>query len=229
MNGKSAWARCYGLVLFFSLILMVTFFISTPAQARKGWYLGGGLAKQSMSGGFEGNDGYMDPGMTVVVAPGKLAPGSGLALLLGYGFNENASLEYYFSSTSHSARFDAPGFPGQSATLSAGIIGPRFSTDSDNLSLFARLGLSAGILTYENAATSDGVNYFEAEFSGGGTGYGVGFEKIFGKWGLEVSFNKISVTFDELSVKTASGTLAGAIPGKGASITNTSALFSYHF
>ena len=220
MNHKMGWA------IFMAVVVSSLAFEPTWA-AKKGWYLGGGFASQSVEGGFDGSTGYCSEGsctMPPIVVPGKPDSGSGINILLGYQFNPNVGFEYLFSSTSHKAtHIDRP--EGESLTVSSGLIGLRLATGGEPLDLFMRLSLASNILTYADATWAGGNTWKEATFSGGGTGYGVGMAYQMDPWGLEFSYN---VQNTELNTLTA-GNITGEINPVAIKVTSLTGTMVYHF
>lgn len=214
------------------LLILAALLVSiavTPAFAREGFYLGGGFASQSVSGGLDGESEFGDG--STLLAVGKLEPGTGLGLLIGYGFTPLVSIEYLFVMTSHNATHQFVDIDSK-ATLSTGLIGVRLNwMATDALEINARLGLASGIATYKDYAlhlsgpgTYDTTS--EVEFTGGGYGYAVGAEWSFDKVGVGVNYSMLNIAFSSAK----SSALSGDLPRKlNANISTLTALVTYYF
>ena len=220
MTRKLGWA------ISIAVVVSVLAF-ETSWAAKKGWYLGGGLASQRVEGGFEGNSIYCSEGSCTappIVAPGKPGSGSGINFLVGYQFNPNVGFEYLFSSTSHKATHS--GKPEEETlTVSSGLIGLRLATGGEPFDLFARLSLASNILTYADATWAGGSTWKEATFSGAGNGYGVGMAYLADPWGLEFSYNVHNTSLVSLSA----GNKTGEITPVSIKVTSLAGTMVYHF
>ena len=216
-----------------ALLALLTALAGT-ATAREGFYLGGGLASQSVSGDLDGTQGILATSQTVVIIPGALDTGSGLALLVGYGFIPMLSVEYLFASTSHKASTNLVNLDSD-ATLAAGLIGLRANLlVDDNLELFARLGVSSGIAEYKSYALHGSMqsgtfvynSTSSAKFTGAGIGYGVGAELFLAKVGFGASYSVLAVNFTQAEGGGASGALPSTL---SSSITQLALTVTYSF
>lgn len=204
------------------------------AEAREGFYLGAGLAHQSVSGGLDGDEAFGSGDGTVAILAGKPGAGSGFAFAIGYGFNPAIGIEYLFASTSHKASHSLVNFD-SGMTLSTGLIGIRIShSATDNVELTGRVGFTSGIATYDKytlhgntvGSTFVYTSTSEAKFTGSGFGFGIGLEYFFDKVGLSANFSLLNVDFDKGEGGGISGELSKDL---SATITQLGFIISYYF
>jgi len=203
-------------------------FSASSLHAKKGFYLGPGLARQSISGDFDGQSAFLGTGGTgPVVLNGKMDSGNGLSGVIGYGINDHFSLEYFFAGTSHDATHQA--IPGEtmSASVAVGIIGPRLATGGEFMDLFLRAGYARGSVRFEdNASVAGSTTLEESEYSGAGFGFGLGVEFHLSKLlGLEIGYNKTSIDYDTLTA----GEVNGTISDFSADISTMNVTVVFHF
>ncbi len=211
------------------LALGLLFLLAQGAAAREGFFLGAGLASQSMSGDIDGDLGFCsEPTCSTppVVVPGELDPGGGLGFVIGYGFNENVAIEYLFLTTSHDATHNALPGETQSAVLASGLLGARLGAPvGDSGEFFGRIGTGGYVLEYEDATLTGGATFSDATFTGSGIGIGVGYEVFFDHAGLEIGYTVHDVTFEELDA----GGVTGTIDDVDVTIGALHVLLVYHF
>lgn len=185
------------------------------AEAREGWYVGGGLADQSVSGGLDGNKDFSNSAGTVVILAGKPDAGTGWDLVVGYGINKILSVEGLIADTSHTASHSAVTFK-SNMDLVTSLIGVKASYQPmDNLEVYGRAGLATATATYAKYAlhgtTTSGTFTFsstsEASFDGSGFGAGGGVEYMIDHIGLSANYNLLSVKFDQAHGGSTSGKL----------------------
>lgn len=213
MNPKTL-AICTGL-----LIGLLTYAI--PAQARPGWFVGGGLAQQSGSGDLDGKHAFTNSAGTTAIIAGELKPGTGFLIDGGYGFNKYVDFEIFSAVTSHKATSSVPGLGDTTATVGSALIGLRltYPVMDDKLELFGRLGVSGHTVDYEDYAlqgSTIGTTFVytskgKATFSGGGYGFGVGAEYQLEHVGFGLGYTQFQVKFDQAKGGGESGTLPSAL------------------
>jgi len=213
-------------------LAMLTLLGGGMVVAREGFYLGGGIANQSVSGDLDGSEAIISSSLTVAIIPGALD--TGLSVLVGYGFTPALSVEYLFASTSHKASSALVSLDSD-ATLATGLIGLRANLlVEDNLELFGRFGFSSGIATYADYAlrgsiVGGGFAYTSTDsvtFTGSGVGYGVGAELLVDKVGFGASYTVLNVDFEDA----AGGGVSGVLPSKlSSTITQLALTVTYNF
>ena len=225
----------------FRKLLATTFFLVAvwPAvsDGREGFYLGAGGASQSVSGDLDGTKSFSDSSGTVVILPGKPESGTGTAVEIGYGFNQNFALEYLFTSTSHSSTHSfIRGDNTSNATLTAALFGARVTLPvGESLEIFGRLGLGVYSAEFETFALSGRVvapgvflisSRTSTEFNGSGLGFGVGAEFFLGSLGIEAGATIHNADLDEATGAGTGGTLPSAL---STTITTVNLIIAYHF
>ena len=213
------------------VVLAFTLQLTTEAQAAKrGWYVGGGSAASSVTEGLEGDGCYSRNNSctnTVVVYPGKLEPGGGLALQAGFRFSEGFSLDYFTATTTHEAEHEAFAGETQEVGLFSGLLGPRFHfLMFGDVELFFRLGIGWYAVEYMNAAKVSGKSGLEkASFQGQGYGFGTGLEIFFDQIGLEFGYTQQNASLDTLTA----GNEESSIDALEITFVSTNLSVLYHF
>ncbi|MCH7478621.1 MAG: outer membrane beta-barrel protein [SAR324 cluster bacterium] len=222
-------------------LLAIAFFLVAvwPAvsNGREGFYLGAGGASQSVSGDLDGTKNFSDSSGNVLILAGKPESGSGIAILIGFGFNENIAFEYLFTSTSHASTHSfIKGDNTSNATLTAALFGARVTLPvGESLEIFGRLGLGVYSAEFETFALSGRVvapgvflisSRSSAEFSGSGLGLGLGVEFFLGSLGIEAGATIHNADFDEATGAGTGGTLPSAL---STTITTANLIIAYHF
>jgi hypothetical protein len=215
-------------------VLAVLMLLSWTAHAREGFYLGAGGATQSASGDLDGTHYFVSSNGSEAILAGKLNSGSGLALLVGYGFSPHVGIEYLAASTSHKATHSLVNLESD-ASLTAGLFGLRFNfVAAKSFEMFVRAGYGAGTVEYKDYAQQGSLvgNTFvytstnKVTFTGAGTGYGLGMEWLGDKIGVSANYTVINVNFDQSSGSSSFGTL----PKKLAeTITQAALIATYYF
>ena len=219
----------WGNIVFLFLLVLISNAVESKA-AKRGWYVGGGVATQALSGGFEEGVCYStEPGCTgTVIFPGQFDSGRGMAINAGFRFSQNFSLDFFKASTEHEAEHPALPNTVQKATLESSLLGPRihFGIGTDALEFFLRGGYAMYGLEYDKATSTDGGKASKyALFSGSGWGYGVGLEIFFRKIGVELGYTRYNGNLDLLF---ADGSLDKIDP-VDIQITTTNISVAYHF
>ena len=203
-------------------VLLLLLAAATPAQAlTRGWFMGVGLANQSLAGEIDGKTTLV--GVDHTVQPGRLESGGGFSLTGGYNMDINFGLEFLIASTNHKALHTVAG--AQTAKLTSSTLAARIATGGRRLDLFARLGWGVRTLTYDTAATTT-LPQQSAKLTGRGGSYGVGFEHLSNNWGLEAAYNVDKVRYDHVDAGTTSGNLN---PGVYASVRALLFSVNYYF
>ena len=185
------------------------------AEAREGWYVGGGLADQSVSGGLDGNKDFTNGTGTVVILAGKPDAGTGFDVVVGFGINKILSVEGLVADTSHTASHSDVTFKSKMDLLTT-LIGVKAAYQpTDNIEIYGRAGIATATATYAKYAlhgtTTSGTFTFtstsEASFDGSGFGVGGGAEYMIDHVGLSANYSMLSVTFDQAHGGSTSGKL----------------------
>lgn len=164
-------------------LLAALAFSAAPAAAKAGFFIGAGLANQTAAGELDGEEGP------------ELEQGDGMALRFGYGFTQNFAVEYLNVNTDHTAKRDS-GAEGD-ATLGYSTLALRASTGMGNGEAFLRLG-SSDLFGGYNLDVEIGAT--DTEATGNGSSIGGGYEFFFGSAGIELSYTRHRVTFDDIEV-----------------------------
>lgn len=228
--GSSRFGLCgrVALVVLSSLLLALT------AHAKQGFFLGGGTATQSVSGGLDGKKAFIDSTDTVAILAGKPDSGSGLGIDVGYGFTPQVSVDWLLGMTSHTAKHSLASFS-SNMSLTASLLGVKLNVPvMENLEIVGRVGLATATATYskyglEGSNLSSGgtvTSTTEAKFSGSGFGFGAGVEYFIDKVSLSANYSLLNVSFDEASGGGASGTLSSSL---SSSISQITFLVTYYF
>jgi hypothetical protein len=225
--------------LRFLLLLPVTLSIgAVTAPAREGFYLGAGIASVTASGDLKGNHFITNTAGTEAEVLGSLSPGAGFALEIGYGFNKYLGVEYLGTGTFHNATTNKSVIPVNDtrATVGTALIGLRLTAPvAQRFELFARLGAASSSVLYDEYSvpgTAAGPAFTPSgkgsalSISGTGSGYGAGFEVLGEHLGFELSYNVLSIAFDQAKGSVTSGSLPKA---QKEEFTVTVANVLYHF
>lgn len=208
-------------------VVLVLLLFPFAAQARPGLYVGAGLVRQTASGDFDGRRDYTDAtSLGPTVSPGRLEPGAGGLLAVGFGVNTVLAFEALMAITSHNAGHVNVA-DRQQATLSSLVLAGRLTAPvSGGVELFARLGVGMYALRYDRATQfARGLQAREATFSGTGYAGGAGVAVLFGPLGLELSATRHIVGFDEVHA----GSQAHEVSGADMRLTSLELLLAYHF
>jgi hypothetical protein len=202
---------------FLLLLLGIVSIGAITAQARQGFYLGGGFSSVSASGDLDGTKFLSTASGTEADVLGNLGSGTGYNLEIGYGFNKYLGIDYLFTHSKHNASVIQNIFPDTTATVDVGLLAFRLTAPVlDSLEIFAKVGAATGTVKYADysvqGTTSGGIftasgSTGQFELDGSGSGYGVGVEFLMDHVGFELAYTAINITFDQGKGTAASGTL----------------------
>jgi len=187
-----------------AVILACGMVTSNAFGSPKGFFIGGGLAGRTSSGDLDGKSFLVSTAGNREGSVGKLDDGNGLLFDIGYNFGKHFGLEYLESHTVHNAKHQLEP-SATDAVVSTGLAGFRLSAGlADHFDIFARIGFAFASVTYQRyghkgsfspAFTSTSDEDFS--LSGGGSGYGVGAEALFGQHlGIGIGYTVYAITFD---------------------------------
>ncbi|MBI3992054.1 MAG: porin family protein [Candidatus Lambdaproteobacteria bacterium] len=189
---------------------------AAAAQARENFYLGLGMAQQTISSSdLDGNhifllvDFFGNPVGAILLA--RPEDGSGLSAQIGYGFNENIAIEALFSNTDHAAGMAglSTNFPTE---LTSTVLAVRLSVPLDKAEVFARLGRGSYTLKYQDNVVDLNLNPLgNTTLTGSGTAIGVGIELFFDALALELSITQHKPSFDTIDFGDSPTSLPGSI------------------
>ena len=204
--------------VYIGLAFLFLVVVGKDADARQGFWIGGGLASLSANGDLDGTNGAgaHDPITGTSVVAGKLSSGSGVNLDIGYGFNPYLGVELLIAQTRHTASTD-PSLPiakhDSTADVTTSFLGLRITIPAieNKLDAFFRIGLSGHTVKYGDYTVDIAGNQSEATFSGSGTGVGFGAEYFIGHVGVGAGYTLFSAKIDQASGDGVTGTLSSPL------------------
>ena len=206
-----------GLVALWAALLALLAGAPEVAEARQGFFLGVGLAQQSAKGDLDGSHVVTNSAGTEALSDGSLDSGGGIALDIGYGFNNYIGVELMLAATSNTS--SAPGLPDTTAAVGSDLLGLRLTLPVGSaLDLLARVGVSGHAVIYPDRAfqgtqsggtfVASGPGKGNATFGGGGTAWGLGAEIFMGHVGLGLGWTEFTADINQAS----GGGISGSLP-----------------
>jgi hypothetical protein len=197
------------------LVALVTVVVFSAAASTafgmpKGWFVGGGVADQQVTGDADGRSIAISTNGRRAVNLGKFGDRlSGGVINVGYGFNPHVAIDAQMISTTHSTTHRDESQTGN-VSLTTILPGVRFSANpSKHFDLFVRAAFASSTLSYDKYGmrgdTSGGVftvsSHDDGKLTGNGYAYGFGMEVILGRdLGLILAHTGMALTFDHLVV-----------------------------
>jgi len=171
--------------------------------ARRRFYVGGGLNTVAPAGGIDGFKVFTAGPDGPNVYPGKLADGSGMAVVLfGVNFLNFIAPEVLLNISTHDSSHSS--FPGENfraGYFSLYLGGRVFLPLGDSMEIFARgMGGVVGLGYEGNAEYPPSTTYSDSSFSGSGSGLGGGIRFNLEAIGIEFSYMKQMASFDHVSL-----------------------------
>ncbi len=180
--------------------LLAVALIATPAMAKEGFYLGGYIPFNSISGSSP--DAFSDTYIN------SLDTGAGLGLRLGYGFNRYFSIQGSLFSTRHKSSIGLVDQDLTGVELDAKV---NFPLTGSNIEPYVLLGVGR----YELGDSS-------GSFKGGGSQFGVGLDFYLApELSLNAGLTWTKITFDENNI--------GAPSNIDANVSTFDVGLTYHF
>jgi hypothetical protein len=220
MTGKKVVTKAF---LMLITIFMVCF-ITSEAEAKKGFYVGAGAVYNTIQGDFDGTSG-LSGGTEVLILP-KIDNAFGFNILAGYGITDGWAVELNFMEVEHNGTWQ--GLSGNVDYISFSISGKYNFLNDKSTQPYLLFGISNNRLVIKNGATDTLAGLVgDATLTGPGVQAGGGVDQYLGQH-VSVTVGALYRYVDYTAAKGIqnSGSIDNSLNGSGFSL-----LFgvAYHF